>query len=95
MKKARRWSKVETKEYCTRHLPVVTEDEMDRVARFLGKNVTREMVLAVALEYGLSVMVEKYLKLLKKEEAGGEFRKDFETLFGGGEEDERTDPVEP
>ena len=83
MKKARRWSGVETIEYCTRHLPIVTRNEMDRVAGFLGKNVSREMVLAMALESGLSVLVEKYLILLKKEEAGGEFAKDFETHNSG------------
>ena len=83
MKKSKRWKGVEVTEYMTRHMPIVTLEEVDRVGQFIGRKVSREMIVAMALEYGLSVMVEKYLILMSKEDVGGQFKEDFRTLFGG------------
>ena len=75
------WQHVDTVRFGTRHMPVETLARLDQVAAWFGRGVTQEMILAVAVEYGLSTL-QNQLLTLSRGEAVEQLMRDFRLLFG-------------
>ena len=76
------WAKIPTLHYQTRNMPCKTLNKMNAIQGMLGRNVSKEMVLALALEFGLGLMESYYVQNeISSEEVGRLFRKDFRLCF--------------
>ena len=76
------WARTPTLHYQTRNMPCQTLNKVTAIQGMLGRGVTKEQVVALALEFGLGLM-ESYYVNVGGEESGGElFRKDFRLSFG-------------
>lgn len=86
-----RWRGIETCRYGTRHMPVSTLSRLEAASLQLGRGVTQEMVLAMAVEYGLSTIMHQLLTLSRRN-AIEEFMRDFDVLLREEEKgDEKTE----
>ena len=80
------WRGVETEHYQTRNMPVRTLNRLTAIRGLLGKAASKEMVFAMALEYGMGLMEGLYVSgELGVEEAKVRFVEDFKGFFWGEE----------
>ena len=80
--KRSKWKEIKTLKYQTRHIPAKTLGRLGLVSAGLGRHVSKEMVLALALEYGLDVIQRNYVDgALDWEATEKLFRQDFADLF--------------
>ena len=73
------WRGVETEHYQTRNMPTKTLNRLTAIRGLLGKVASKEMVFAMALEYGMGLMERYYVGA---EDHQGLFMRDFRLLFG-------------
>ena len=73
------WTRVPTLHYQTRNMPCKTLNKLTAMQGMLGRNVSKEMVFAMALEYGMEMMERYYVGA---EDHQGLFMRDFRLLFG-------------
>jgi len=76
------FARVECERYSTRNMPVRLRQKMGTLAGNLGTGVSEEMVLALALEFGLEIMQGDYIFGGGEESARGLFMRDFRLSFG-------------
>ena len=91
MKKTR-WRGVPTLHYQTRNMPVALLSRLTALSGLLGRHISKEMVMAVALEFGLGMIQRQYIEgALPPDEAKKHFMREFRELFGGWDEPEESD----
>ena len=75
------FARVETVRYSARNLPVRLRDKLGGMAGMLGSGVSEEMVLAMAVEFGLEVMQGDYVLGVGEKRAREKFMRDFRLSF--------------